>query len=316
MPITDMDSIKPLYDAITVHRNNYNSGETDYSVTTLLDPPRIVHLQKRHMHKVDMFVKEQLGSYIGTAIHEYSEKCLNQVRNPAYYYEQEERLFLKILDRNVSGCYDLVRIEDMDMDMYDWKTTSVWKAMFSDKKDWTAQQNMYRYLYWLKKKKTLRTVRIIAIYLDWSMREKQQYGAKYPNEKSIEYGLPRWSMQKTYDYTEGRVQLMIDNEETPDDDLPSCSFDEMWSKPDKVAVVAKKRKNALRVLDSKKEATDWMGVCLGKDKCKYKADQLSLEFRPAVRTRCEHWCSVNMYCNQFHSYLKDMATYNKMKGDK
>jgi hypothetical protein len=109
---------------------------------------------------------------------------------------------------------------------------------------------------------------------------------------------------------------MIDNEETPDDDLPLCSFDDMWSKPDKVAVVANNRKNALRVLDSKKEATDWRAVCLGKDKCKYKAGQLSLEFRPAIRTRCEHWCPVNIYCNQFNSYLKDMAVYNKIKGDK
>jgi hypothetical protein len=310
MPITDMDEIKPLVDAIRIHRNNYNSGDTDYSITTLLNPPRIVHLNKRHLHKVDMYVKEQLGSYIGTGFHEYGEKCLNEIREPSYFYEQEERLFMVILGRKISGCYDICRIEDIHRDLYDWKTTSVWKAMFSDKADWTAQQNMYRYMYWLRKKHELRSLRIIAIFLDWSMREKMKYGRKYPNEKAIEYSLPIWDLQETYNYMEQRVQMMIDSENTPDDDLPLCSYEDMWSKPDKYAVKSTKRQNALRVCDDEPAAIQWMSDCLAKDGCKHKVADLWIECRPSIRTRCEHWCPVNIYCNQFNDYLKAMAIHN------
>jgi hypothetical protein len=261
-----------------------------------------------------MFVKEQIGSCIGTGWHEYAERCLNEIRNPAYHYEQEERLYMKISDRKISGCYDLVRIEEPFRDMYDWKTTSVWKAMFSDKLDWTAQQNMYRYMYWLSKKIELRSVRVIGVFMDWSMREKMQYGAKYPSEKVIEYRLPVWDLQQTYDHMQERVDLMVKYEQVKDDDLPLCTFDEMWCQPDKVAVKSTKRKNALRVCDSMAAAVKWQAECLAKPDCKHKVADLSYDVRASIRTRCEHWCSVNQYCNQFNDYLKQTAI-NNQKGD-
>jgi hypothetical protein len=309
MPITDMDAIKPLFDAVNVHRTNYSSGGADYSVTTLLNPPRIVHLEKRHLHKVKRYVKEQLGSFIGTAIHEYLERCLAKVPNSPYICE--ERLAITILDRVVSGAYDITTINsDLEEDMYDLKTTSTWKAIFGDKFDWTAQQNMYRWLYWHHKKRKLRTIRVIAMFMDWSAREMQRYGGKYPREKAVEYSLDRWSLAKTYDYMVERVAIMKAEEDTADDDLPFCTYEDMWSKPDKYAVHAIKRKNALRVCDSESLANLWLSEYLAKDSCKHKIDQLYTECRPAVRTRCEHWCPCNTYCNQYHDYLKAMALNN------
>jgi hypothetical protein len=305
MPITDMDAIKPLFDAVNVHRTNYSSGGADYSVTTLLNPPRIVHLEKRHLHKIKRYVKEQLGSFIGTAIHEYMERCLSKVPNTPYTCE--ERLAITIDDRVVSGAYDFVEDNPVAPDMWDLKTTSTWKAIFGDKFDWTAQQNMYRYLYWYHKKKKLKTIRIMAMFMDWSAREMQRYGGKYPREKAVEYSLARWGIDKTYKYMQERVAIMKAEEDTADDDLPLCTYEDMWSKPDKYAVHAIKRKNALRVCDSEKDAEAWMSGYLTKDSCKHKIDQLYLECRPAVRTRCDSWCPCNVYCNQYNDYLKAIA---------
>ena len=303
-----MDGIQPLVDAIEVHRTQYSSGPgTDYSVTTLLNPPRIVHLEKRHLHKIDRYVKEQIGSFIGTAIHEYTEKCLGLLKNSPY--KCEERLAVTIEDRVVSGSYDIVRI-DKEGDMWDLKTTSTWKAIFGDKFDWTAQQNMYRYLYWYHHKTKLRTIRILAMFMDWSVREMQRYGGKYPREKAVEYSLPRWGIDKTYDYMVERVKIMKAEEDTPDDQLPLCTYEDMWSKPDKWAVHALKRKNALRVCDSEADANEWMAVYLAKDNCKHKVSQLYLECRPATRTRCESWCPCNIYCSQYQDYLRAIALNN------
>jgi hypothetical protein len=308
MPITDMDTIQPLVDAIEVHRTSYSAGKgTDYSVTTLLNPPRIVHLEKRHLHKIKRYVKEQLGSYIGTAIHEYTEKCLMKMKNTPY--KCEERLAVTIDDRVISGASDFVRwaqIED-EHDMWDLKTTSTWKAIFGDKMDWTAQQNMYRYLYWYHHKIKLRTIRIMAVFMDWSAREMQRYGGKYPREKSVEYSLDRWKVDETLAYMKDRVAIMKAQEDKADDELPLCTYEDMWSKPDKFAVKAINRKNALRVCDTEALANEWMAVYLAKDKCKHKFDQLYLECRPAVRTRCDSWCPCNTYCNQYQDYLKACA---------
>jgi hypothetical protein len=308
MPITDMDGIQPLVDAVEVHRTNYSSGGADYSVTTLLNPPRIVHLEKRHLHKIKRYVKEQLGSFVGTAIHEYLERCLGKMPNTPY--ECEERLSVTIEDRVVSGAYDFVKLNPASPDMWDLKTTSTWKAIFGDKFDWTAQQNMYRYLYWFHKKKKLKTIRILAMFMDWSVREMQRYGGKYPREKAVEYSLDRWGIDKTYKYMVERVKLMKAEEDTPDEDLPLCTYEDMWSKPDKFAVMAINRKNALRVCDSEKDANEWMSVYLTKDSCKHTVRQLYLECRPAVRTRCESWCPCNKYCSQYQDYLTALAVHN------
>lgn len=310
MPITDMDGIWPLFDAVDVHRTNYSSGpNTDYSVTTLLNPPRIVHLEKRHIAKVKRYVKDQLGSFIGTAVHEYMERCLAKLSDTPYVCE--ERLSITIEDRVVSGAYDFVKTNPVSPDMWDLKTTSTWKAIFGDKSDWTAQQNMYRYLYWMHHKKKLKTIRIIAIFMDWSAREMQRYGGKYPREKAVEYSLPRWSIDNTHKYMVDRVRIMKAEEDTPDDKLPLCTHEDMWSKPDKWAVHSIKRKNALRVCDSEPLANEWMAQCLSMDRSKHKQADLYIERRPSVRTRCEHWCPCNTYCNQYHDYLKALAVNSK-----
>ena len=84
MSKTPMDNIRPLADAIQVHRGQYSSGGADYSVTTLLDPPRIVHLNKRHLSKVPLFVEDLLHSYNGTGAHDYWEKMLMLIPNTPY----------------------------------------------------------------------------------------------------------------------------------------------------------------------------------------------------------------------------------------
>ena len=305
MPVSDMDAIIPLWDAIQVHSKEYDSGDTDYSVTTLLDCPRIVHLNKRHGHKIDVFVQDQLASFIGTGLHNYLEYCLKKVEHTTYI--TEERLFKNVEDRKISGAYDVVRMSN-DEDMYDLKTTSVWKAMFGNKDDWAAQQNMYRLMYKQKYGKDLRSIRIIGMFLDWSLGGKMRGGKKYPNTKCLEYSLPRWGYKKTEDFMLQRVINLKDYEDTPDDDLPECTYEDMWSSPDVHAVMAKNRKNALRLCDSRKAATKWVSNYMKNPNCKHRFADIYIDCRPAERKRCEHWCGVNTHCNQFHNYLQAIAS--------
>jgi hypothetical protein len=302
-----MDEIIPLYDAIQVHRHEYSSGGADYSVTTLLDPPRVVHLNKRHVHKVDLFIQDMYHSWTGTASHNYMEFCLNKVMDEdgKPKYKCEERNSVTIHDRVVSGAFDVLWLKRMSL--WDLKNTSTWKIMFGDKHDWTAQQNMYRYLYWNKNRETIKDLNIIGMFRDWSKANKMRYGKNYPSYPVMKYALPTWDLQKTYNFMAERVALLKAEEDTADDDLPLCTPEDTWSSPDKCAVKADNRKNALRVCDSLEQAKEWVAAYLSKPTCKHKIGQLSYDIRVSERTRCEHWCPVNSYCNQYNNYLKAVA---------
>lgn len=308
MPVSYMDSIIPVYDAIQIHRKEYDSGDTDYSVTTLLDPPRVVHLNKRHVNDVDLFIQDLMHSFDGTASHAYMEYCLNKV-DGGKKYKCEERLRTVIEGRKISGAYDFLWRDEETL--WDLKKTSSWKGMFGDKKDWVAQQNIYRYLMWVKDKSELKGLNIIAWYRDWSKNNKMRYGRDYPTWPIMRYELPRWDFEKTYNFIVERTKLMKQHEDTPDDDLPFCSYEDMWSSPDKVAVKADNRKNALRVCDGMDAAKKWVSNYLSKDSCKHKIAQLSFDIRRSARRRCEDWCPINSYCNQYNDYLKAVALDGK-----
>ena len=302
MPVTQMDQIRPIRDAILIHRDQYSSEGADYSVTTLLDPPRVVFLNKRHLHKVDLFVEDLLHSYTGTGAHEYWTRMLELIPNSPY--ECETRLKITVNDRKVSGAFDCVYNKQ---DMYDMKNTSVWKVMFGDKVDWAAQQNIYRWMYHNTRNVWLKTLRIIGLFRDWSLNNKLRGGRDYPAFPVMEYRLLIWKPDATREFIKTRVDLMKAHEKTPDDSLPFCSYSDMWSKPDQVAVKSTRLKKAVRVLSSMKAAENYVGKYLQGAHCKDSVQTLSYEVRPAARKRCESWCPVNGYCNQYHEYLAAKA---------
>ena len=75
-------------------------------------------------------------------------------------------------------------------------------------------------------------------------------------------------------------------------ELPKCTSEERWAKPDTYAVMKKGRKTALRLLPTEEQAKEYIG------------DQdFSVEFRKGVSTRCEGYCEVSQFCNQYRVCL-------------
>ena len=304
MPLSQMDKIIPLYDAVQQHRLMYDSGDTDYSVTTLLNPPRVVHLNKRYAHKIDLYVQDLLYSFTGTAMHEYLEKMLKLAYPDEDIYKMEERLRMVLLDRKISGAFDILRNRKT---FYDMKNTSCWKVVKGGKDEWMWQQNMYRYMYWKEYGVEVDDLRIIGVFRDWSKANMFKGGPKYPRHPAVEYRLPIQPYQDTLDFMTDSVKRLKAEEETPDDDLPLCTFEDMWADPDTYAVKSTRIKRAVRVLSSRTAANNFIAKYLANPNCKDKIDMLSIEKRPAERKRCESWCPANVYCNQFQDYLKAKA---------
>jgi len=290
-----MNKIKPIYDAFIQHTKQYDSGDTDYSVTTLQDPPRIVQLTRRYGHLVPFAVESWLPSLMGTAIHEYIERMLLTLSSDDY--KLEERLARTVLNRKVSGAYDIFHVKDLEL--YDIKTSKAYNLVYNDREHWTAQQNIYRSL--IREHHGLKLRRLNIIFWSWQwdkftmMKNKQ-----YPRQQIQIINLPLWSDGRTREYMEERVQLMIDSEKLSDTDLPHCEPEEMWSADDVFAVKRTDRKNALRLLPSKKSAQDFMNTY--QQESGIPITKFHIEHRPGIRRRCEDWCPVNKWCDQWTEY--------------
>jgi hypothetical protein len=205
----------------------------------------------------------------------------------------------------ITGAFDLVYDK---RHMYDLKNTSCWKAMFGDKFDWAAQSNIYRWMYNNDRGITLDALSIVALLRDWNKNQMFRSGPKYPRYPAVEFKMPVWDLDESFKFMEDRVNLMIKYEDTLDDDLPECTYEEMWSDADSVAVMSTRLKSrALRVLSSMKAAKNFVNMHLAKPDCKDSVKTLSYEVRPAIRKRCEDWCPVNKYCNQYQKHLADLA---------
>jgi hypothetical protein len=76
-----------------------------------------------------------------------------------------------------------------------------------------------------------------------------------------------------------------------DEDLPPCTPAEMWEKPTTYALKKKGGVRAIKVYETQEEAEKAFDP---------KAHEI--EVRLGSRTRCESFCPVNTYCQQWRDY--------------
>lgn len=289
-----------MKDILDVHSEHY-SLQSDYSVTMLLDPPRIVHLNKRHpIRPVDY--DTNYPSLIGTAVHKYIEECLKKSESSKYRLEQ--RLFHTVYDRIISGAFDIL---DENNDITDIKTCKTWKIIFDPKlEEWTKQQNIYALLLH-KNGIEVNNLYIQAIYLDW-IESMALRDSNYPQQPDPVYKLTKWPYNVTDEYLHDRVNLMRQYEETPDDELPACSSKDMWEDPTKFACFkTPKAARAARVLDTLEDAITYI-----KTKGGYTKDSF-IEIRHGRRKRCDKYCDVRQFCNHYQAYKKRMEDSNLLE---
>jgi hypothetical protein len=109
-----------------------------------------------------------------------------------------------------------------------------------------------------------------------------------------------WTDEEQQSFIEERVSLHqeAEAEYLINGTLPECSDADRWKKEDTYRVMKKGRKSALRVLDSQEEADNYI------DGHKDKKD-LSVDLALGKAIRCESYCSVAEFCNQYQEEKVD-----------
>jgi hypothetical protein len=181
----------------------------------------------------------------------------------------------QIVRVNVNG-FELVGRVDLSHNLttFDYKVTSVWGFVFEPegRKEWHAQLNIYR---WMRLKNNLPTdkLRVCAILRDW--QQSKSNDADYPPVPVAIINIPIWPDEKVESYIKERIQMHLEAEKLPDNELPFCTAEDMWSKSTTYAIMKPNRKTAVRVCSSKEEA--WQKMSEGE----YIVE------RPGKRGRCE-----------------------------
>jgi len=282
--------------------NEYQSVG-DISINVLVNPVRIIELTLRHQNKIIEDVSEKALMLSGTLVHNAFAHAARILFPQA---DVEKRLMIRVEGWDISGTPDLVCPEESGMpfwELFDWKFCSTYEAKNEVKAERQAQVNCYVYMV-EKTGKQVSHAYIGGLFRDWSltkMKSKSEWNYPAAPAKDIEVDL--WPKDATYDYIFDRVIAHQEAAEAHEDDLPECTPEEMWEQKPVYSVIKKKAKRATRNLPTYGEAALYIDNLTAKKGAKEGA-KYEIKFKKGSRRRCEDYCSVSKFCEQYQQYKK------------
>tara|TARA_R100001594_G_scaffold5870_2_gene17423 strand:- start:356 stop:1312 length:957 start_codon:yes stop_codon:yes gene_type:complete len=290
-----------------VSNDNYSRGEgVDRSVTGLLSPPRQAALKEIYGDQITEDVSDRTYALYGQLVHLLLERAGEQSRNAI----NEERLYDEVNGWKISGQTDTLTLtEDQRtwiISDYKFVTSYKFKREYSGElvipEEYEQQLNMYAYLLRENGFK-VDSLKIVAIYRDWSKLEAKR-DKNYPQLGAETHDVPLWTEERAIAFIEERVQLHQDAMAGDmlggfsEEELPECTDDERWAKKDSWALkTTRDSKRARKVFyGSKARAVAWALDPNNKVKSGFV-----VEHRPGANVRCENYCVVSEFCEQFKS---------------
>ena len=271
-----------------INRPTYNKGDAEISVTEILNSPRIVHLKRLHWDDLEQDAADMVWSLFGSAVHEILQHGKDD------HHIVEERLSTTFEGWKISGAIDLQEVYEDGIVISDYKVTGAW-AVMNEKDDWHYQLNSYAWFVEKVKNIKVTKLQIIAIVRDWSRRDALTRQG-YPKAPIVTIDIPLWSFEEREAYVKRRLNL---HNETffaihAGGSVPECTPEEMWEKPEAFAVMKEGGKRAKSVHTTQAEAEKAL-----------PAKGYFIEHRPGARTRCEGFCQVAPFCEQFKTYKQN-----------
>jgi len=270
---------QPLVD---MAQSEYKLKPNEYRVTSLLKGIRETILERRHQDEIEQDVSDMIWLLFGTAVHNVLEN-----HQEGDQEIKETRLKIPIGDYILSGQFDLYNAETKTIT--DYKTCSVWKVIYGEYEDWRKQLLIYSYM--------LQSIgfpvekaEIIALMKDHS-KSQAKIKADYPKQpvRKITFTFTEKDFAEIESWLHQRFEEIAKAEKLPDDELPLCTPEERFNSGDKYAVMKKGRKTALRVLDSREDAENWMATNGGD----------YIEVRKGEDKKCQDYCSACEFCDYY-----------------
>lgn len=270
----NLTNVHGLPDAlVNAIKNDPYTGGGDISVTKLIDSPQLRVLRKKYASLVVEDVSDRIWALMGQAVHTVLERAGTSAL-------VEERLYATVDGWSVSGQFDRLHLEDGVLQ--DWKVCSTYKA--DGDVSWERQLNCLR---WLAHKNGYKVERlqVIAIFRDWKQSEAKR-NSDYPQRNVAIIEVPVWDLEQAEAYVVKRVQLHKTAEALDNYAPAECNEEERWYAGTSYALMKDGGKRAKKVAKTKEE--------LGS-----VPEGHYIEERPGVNRRCEGYCEVAPFCQQY-----------------
>lgn len=219
----DFEDPVPVLMALCQDREKY----CDFSVTELKNDPYYVQMTRRYDYFEPM---DKLSDRLfGTAFHALLEKG-----GVIAGHDKESGLELTVKGKKIGGTPDL--IVHNPLSLWDYKTVTMGKlSMMSSGKtnaadEYGEQLNGYRYMYWKKKGKEIKTLMIRFIIRDWRFYEfrKKNFDYKlYP--RNLIMPIKTRPMVKIAAWFDDRVARHVVAERVSDERLHSVGECDTWN---------------------------------------------------------------------------------------
>lgn len=298
---------------LAVINDPYTGGQSDMTVTGLINPVRMMALKSRYRDEIKEDVSDRLFMLDGQAHHIVLERSGQQEAIV------EARLFAEVEGWQISGQFDHLRFNGDLGILSDHKNCKAY-ALKNAKEEWTEQLNLLRWLIHKNLQWEVRSLRIKAKVRDYSKTQAKSTGAlamldslckpiwdqgREPTEDETlpffrqvldetgypplaYFGLyvPVWTLDKAEDFAKERVTVHKLASNLRVEQLPLCTPSERWSTPEKWAVMKNGAKRATKLFDKQTDA-EVLAAATG----------MTVEHRPSKNTRCESFCSVSAFCD-------------------
>jgi hypothetical protein len=275
---------------VEMAKQDYEVAPNEYRVTSLLGGLRETILMRRHSHEITVDVADMVWMLFGTAVHnvlEHQQEAESELK--------EERLKVPVGDYILSGKFDLYCYEKRRIT--DYKTTSVWKIIYENFKDWRTQSLIYAFMM-ERYGFPVDNAEIIAYLKDHNKRDARNK-AGYPPlpVHSVKFRFDDDDFENIAEWINGRFEEIAILEKLPDNQLPVCTPEERFNDGDTYAVMAKGKKRALRVLGSMEEAEAWLK--------NNKGD--FVDIRQSEDKKCNDYCFACEFCDYHLSKREEIA---------
>lgn len=266
--------------------SDYKYKDKKYSITSLLDPSRVLQLKRRHNDEIEQDVSESIWMAFGTGFHSVFENI------KLHDYELAEQYVRATVyeDYILSGIVDYINTKDKYV--VDYKTTSVWSVIYESNNDkWLKQLQMSAYLWYKETNEWYDKGYIYAFLKDFNKRDSKSKD-NYPELpiKVIEFDLgtveeiEEWIINKFKDIKV--YESLLDNQ------LPMCTLEDRFNKGDTFAIKKKKTKRAMKVHTDYNEAKKHLSNLERKYPNMYE-----LDIRKGKDVKCLDYCNCNKFCN-------------------
>lgn len=294
---------KPLVDIL----GHYDAGDSDYTATSLLQPPRVTALLSSGVEPHED-VSDKAAAIIGLAVHNLFEDYLAEGDELS-----EERLFIERDGLKISGKFD--RLYFKKGHLRDFKTATC--TSFTYKKaegfsEWEKQTNTYVTI--LEDHNIfVRKVDILVVLTDWSPSAKYNASLRndpYPSAPVQFVTLNIWGKHEREDY----LRKSLKRHEDARMDLPECTPEDRWEDKNErpyALMSPRQTSRAIKLFPSRDSAAEELAYRQGPTNRKFiyvagekvpereDAQDWFIQYRPSMSRRCAFYCPVAHACEQW-----------------